>query len=769
MISINGDGENKIIYPILKEEISLIVEDKPLDKKEDTTSENLFSEMIDSVLEQLKADGITFETEIKKALSVLFKKAYNNKLYSESSESKTAYANDIATKLEIQLMIDNAECAKEEVVLKIYEELLGKLPDEGPDDNGFNVVAVIGEDKGSTGKENKFAQMLALEKTRIKGNNPDEVGEEEFILPDIDLENGYATVFDALKIGGKYPRKKNGDAGECADVELINELNDKVGADERVLYATYCKICYDNTEGMSKDAKGAYRPSFLNNVIQILAITDKKFYLCKSLYEVTITEIDREELKSINSIYDKKTDSLGQIQFDFKNGNSLIITIDRPIRANGNEKDIFDANAAMINTLFAEDIMKKEAESDYVDAVKHRYLKKIRVIEYLLSGEEESIQVSDVNKFIIKTIVESTSKIYEEIIEKPSEGIDKLIFMVQEAVIDERLNKLFGEEVFNINNQWETMGDEVKPLVQDVIEKTTESLDTLENEIRKQLAEVMGESGDIDKSTDMPDEEKLYNALEQLIGIEDVKEKIKQLITLEKDNLERKKNGLEVIESYNDCLCFAGNKGAGKATVAHIFEQLLFTAGIASTNNFVEVEDSDFDLETEEEIKGVFDIVKKHSEGGVALFSDIDKVIKKPNSNIILDQLLGFIENNRGNIRVIIAGKKDEVIGLIESNQSFKVRFRNIINFTDVPAEHLMGAFISILKQSEFSIEPEALPVLEAYFAKAATEPDFANINTVIETFKKLVAIHIQTIKESNDSSNLRNIGVNDVQILLSI
>ena len=83
----------------------------------------------------------------------------------------------------------------------------------------------------------------------------------------------------------------------------------------------------------------------------------------------------------------------------------------------------------MINTLFAEDIMKKEAESDYVDAVKHRYLKKIRVIEYLLSGEEESIQVSDVNKFIIKTIVESTSKIYEEIIEKPSEGIDKLIFI----------------------------------------------------------------------------------------------------------------------------------------------------------------------------------------------------------------------------------------------------------------------------------------------------------------------------------------------------
>ncbi|MDD6657112.1 MAG: AAA family ATPase [Lachnospiraceae bacterium] len=773
MTSINGNGENKLIYPVYKDEISFadsVVSAKKI-ASEDMVDESHFSGMIEYVLEQLKNDNINYVVEIKNALALFFRKAYKNNLYINSSEEKKTYANDIATKLEIQLMLDNSECATEDDVLKIYDELLGDLPDEGPDDNGFNVVAMIEdcEETSESKTKSNFAQMIAWEKTKIKTENSDKESMESFVLPDIDTENGYTTVLEAIKIGGKYPRKKGDNSDDVIDVDYINALNEQIGDGEKILFASYCKVCYDNTESMSKSANGAYRPSFLNNIFQILAITDKKIYLCKSLYEISVTVIDRDDLKSINSIYEKKHDSLGQIQFGFRDGHSLIITIDKPIKSNGNEKEIFDANVLMISALFVEDVMKKEAESDYIEAVKHRYLKKIRVIEYLLNDEENRIKVSDIDKFIIKTIVENTSSIYEEIIENPSADIDKLIFMVQESVIDERLNKLFGDDIFIINKQWEAMDDDVKPLVNDVIEKTTESLDRLEIEIRKQLDGDVGNQDSSSEDLDIPNEEQLYKELDQLLGLEEVKAKIRELVEFEKINAEQKKPSLEVPDSEIGCMCFVGNKGAGKATVAHIYEQLLYANGVASTNKFVEIEDSDFDLETEEEIKGVFDIVKMHSEGGIALFSDIDKVIQKPNATMILDQLVGFIENNRNTIRVIIAGKEEAVVNFIESNDSFKGRFRTIISFENIPVNQLIRVFVSIMRQRGFTIEPEALNLVAIYFEKISKEADFANIDTVFEAMKKLVDIHIQSIKETNDRENLRVIVVNDVKTLLEM
>ncbi len=767
MVNFTSNIENDFLYPILSDETSFIQEEKKEEKL--VIDETVCSDIVGFFVQKLEEDNIRYDSEIKLAIAGFFIKALKHRLYNDDEESKKAYADEIAVKLEFQLMIDGAECVKKSDIEKLTEDILGNLPNNDGEE-GFNVVAILDDenDEFSAAKK-RFATMLSTDrksgsdyneviKSRKKDNN-------QFVLPKIDYEKGCKTVLEALKIGGKYPTKRDNNGNDIANMDYINALQAVIPADSNILFACYGTACYDEMSKMSKNDKGIYKPSFINNVIQIVAITESKIYICKSLYETTVIEIERCDVKSINAIFEKKIDSLGQIQFELSNNWGLILSVDKPQNSNGKEKEIFEITANAINSIFEKEIKKSEEDEEFVESVKYRYMKKERLIGLVLDGDESPFEISDMNKMVIKTIVEMTKPLYEKMIENPSESIEKFIFTVQESVVDKKLNSLIGEEIFPINDSWEN-NEDLKPLVDEVTSDLTKSLDELEKEIRSRFSELL--SNEESSSKEEITEEDCYKALDALIGIEDAKLDIKNIVDAEKLSNERQKRGLDPNKEYVNTLCFVGNKGAGKSSVARILGGLMYANGLTETTGFVEVEDSDFDQESEGDIDNIFEIVKQHCLGGYALFSDADKIKEKPFADYIVAKLLSFIEENKGSIRVIIAGRKESMLNFLETNNTLKELFSTIISFEDISLEELLGVFVSIMKKNQFSIEPEAFELLAKYIEIRASEPDFANINTILDITNRLVDIHIQYISETKDEKNLRTFIVKDILALNS-
>lgn len=92
-----------------------------------------YIKIIDYIVKQLQEDDVKYDDVIRNTLLKLVQKAEKNNLYSLEVEGMKNYAKDIAMKLEIQLMLDGGECILNEDVERLYRELLGNLPDEGPD------------------------------------------------------------------------------------------------------------------------------------------------------------------------------------------------------------------------------------------------------------------------------------------------------------------------------------------------------------------------------------------------------------------------------------------------------------------------------------------------------------------------------------------------------------------------------------------------------------------------------------------------------------
>src|SRR5699024_10421962 len=76
--------------------------------------------------------------------------------------------------------------------------------------------------------------------------------------------------------------------------------------------------------------------------------------------------------------------------------------------------------------------------------------------------------------------------------------------------------------------------------------------------------------------------------INELYGIDELKELMDRLINMMKFNRLRKEKGLETMPITLHSF-FIGNPGTGKTTLARIFGKLLYEEGVIQSNNFVEV------------------------------------------------------------------------------------------------------------------------------------------------------------------------------------
>ncbi len=206
--------------------------------------------------------------------------------------------------------------------------------------------------------------------------------------------------------------------------------------------------------------------------------------------------------------------------------------------------------------------------------------------------------------------------------------------------------------------------------------------------------------------------EKAMAELEGLIGLQEVKRKIKDIANWVSFNTLRKEQGFKT-EKISLHMVFSGNPGTGKTTVARLVANILKAVGVLSKGHLVEVGRSDLVAEYvgQTAIKTMNKI--KEAKGGVLFIDEAYSLVRGSASSDFgieaIDTLVKSMEDERNNMVVILAGYPREMKSFIDSNPGLQSRFKNHIDFPDYNLDELMEITHLLLHQRDYKMTENAI------------------------------------------------------------
>jgi SpoVK/Ycf46/Vps4 family AAA+-type ATPase len=269
------------------------------------------------------------------------------------------------------------------------------------------------------------------------------------------------------------------------------------------------------------------------------------------------------------------------------------------------------------------------------------------------------------------------------------------------------------------------------------------------------------------------DLESILSKLNELIGLEKIKEEISALINLIKVRKLREEHKLPM-KPMSFHLVFSGNPGTGKTTVARILAKIYKNLGVLSKGDLVEVDRSGlvagFVGQTAIKTKEVIDSAK----GGL-LFIDEAYSLTPGGSHTdygseAIEVLLKSMEDQRGDLVVIVAGYTDEMEEFLSSNPGLKSRFNKFIHFADYTPQELFDIFLLMSGKQAYILDDDAKDKLKDTISQiydARTE-NFANARIIRNMFESTIqnqANRVITIKEPT-KEDLQMVSVEDIKLL---
>jgi probable Rubsico expression protein CbbX len=239
----------------------------------------------------------------------------------------------------------------------------------------------------------------------------------------------------------------------------------------------------------------------------------------------------------------------------------------------------------------------------------------------------------------------------------------------------------------------------------------------------------------------------------ELVGLAPVKTRIREVAALLVVDRLRGEHGL-ASERPSLHMCFTGNPGTGKTTVARRMAEILHRLGYIERGHLVAV--------TREDLVGQYvghtapktrDVLKK-AHGGV-LFIDEAYYLHRPENERDYGQeaieiLLQAMENERDKLVVILAGYKDRMDGFFGSNPGMQSRVAHHIDFPDFTVDELMRIGDLMLEQRAYAFSPEARDVFREYVERRQRRPRFAHGRSIRNAIDRARLRQASRLFESN-------------------
>lgn len=261
------------------------------------------------------------------------------------------------------------------------------------------------------------------------------------------------------------------------------------------------------------------------------------------------------------------------------------------------------------------------------------------------------------------------------------------------------------------------------------------------------LSEVVSENSDTDSTAvaQCEDLKRIQSDLNSLIGLDNIKREIINLINLLKVQKMRKSMGLASPE-FSRHMVFYGNPGTGKTTIARKLAEIYKALGILSNGHLLEADRSSFvagylgqtAIKTKE--------VLERARGGILFIDEAYTLCQGSEQDLFgqeaIDTILKYMEDHRDDLIVIVAGYESQMAAFINSNPGLKSRFSKYFYFADYDSAQLSAIFEEMASHAQYVVTDSfrlSLAELCQEMINRKTD-NFGNGRTVRNLFEKCIS-----------------------------
>jgi probable Rubsico expression protein CbbX len=219
-----------------------------------------------------------------------------------------------------------------------------------------------------------------------------------------------------------------------------------------------------------------------------------------------------------------------------------------------------------------------------------------------------------------------------------------------------------------------------------------------------------------------------------LVGLVPVKTRIREVAALLLVESARRSIGLRA-QPPSLHMCFTGNPGTGKTTVAQRMAEILNRLGYIRRNHVVTVSRDDLVGQYIGHTAPKTKEVLKRAMGGV-LFIDEAYYLYRPENERDYGQeaieiLLQVMEDRRDDLVVILAGYKDRMDIFFRSNPGMASRVAHHIDFPDYSEDELFAIAQIMLTHMHYMLADDAREVLLDYIGRRMKQERFSNARSI--------------------------------------
>jgi SpoVK/Ycf46/Vps4 family AAA+-type ATPase len=239
--------------------------------------------------------------------------------------------------------------------------------------------------------------------------------------------------------------------------------------------------------------------------------------------------------------------------------------------------------------------------------------------------------------------------------------------------------------------------------------------------------------------------EDLLAELDGLVGLQAVKDKVRELVKIAEDETARRRLGRETSGlSYH--MFFLGNPGTGKTHVARLLGRIFWALGLRASPEVVEVSRDDISSPTNpggalEKMQNAID----RAMGGVLFVDEVYLLAEDEWCRRALESLMRAMENHRDELTVIMAGYEEKLPDLFRVNPGFKSRVNHTLQFPDYAPDELLSIFDGMCRRVQLAPTSEARDKLRQYIVAAERRGGLGNARGARNLFEKVQAAVART------------------------